>query len=97
MTAKKPKAAPPAPTKAPFSKKRRENISIVSTDETQYVEIAKTLTRPEVLAAATIDSWQRDTHDVNDLADELAKTVAETQSGDLGRAEAMLIAQASKR
>lgn len=85
--------APPE-TPAPKTTVRRKNICIESTEATQYVEIAKTLTRPEVLAAATIDSWQYDTHDVNDLADELARTVALTQSGDLGRAEAMLISQA---
>ena len=95
MTAKKAAASPAPPkTLAPKKVERRKNISVVSTEATQYVEIAKTLTRPEVLAAATIDSWQYDTHDVNDLADELARTVAATQSGDLGRAEAMLISQA---
>jgi len=95
MTAKN-AAASPTPPETPALKKvqRRRNICIESTEATQYVEIAKTLTRPEVLAAATIDSWQYDTHDVNDLADELARTVAATQSGDLGRAEAMLISQA---
>lgn len=96
MTTKSRKAASTASPKMPGPKtvERRKNITIVSTQETHYVEIAKTLTRPEVLAAATIDSWQYDTHDVNDLADELARTVAATQSGDLGRAEAMLISQA---
>ncbi|HEX7687711.1 MAG TPA: hypothetical protein VF453_08390 [Burkholderiaceae bacterium] len=59
-----------------------------------YPAVARTLSRPEVSAAATIEKWQPDTHDVNDLASELAAQVSAVNSGDLGRAEAMLIAQA---
>jgi hypothetical protein len=56
--------------------------------------VAKKLTRPEVSAAAIIESWQKDTHDVNELVTELSRQVEAVNSGDLARAEGMLIAQA---
>jgi hypothetical protein len=55
---------------------------------------ARTLTRPEVTAAAAIEHWQRDTHDVNALVTELNRQVEAVNNGDMRRAEAMLIAQA---
>ena len=55
---------------------------------------ARTLTRPEVGAAAAIEHWQADTHDVNELVSELSRQVAAVNDGDIRRAEAMLIAQA---
>ena len=56
--------------------------------------VAKQLTRPEVCAAAVIENWQKDTHDVNELVSELARQVEAVNSGDLRRAEGVLIAQA---
>lgn len=56
--------------------------------------VARKLTRPEVTAAAVIESWQKDTHDVNELVAELARQVDAVGAGDLRRAEGMLIAQA---
>ncbi|TXH24249.1 MAG: hypothetical protein E6Q99_07015 [Elusimicrobia bacterium] len=41
-----------------------------------------------------IETWQKDTHDVNALAAELGKQVEAVNSGDLRRAEGLLIAQA---
>jgi len=62
---------------------------------TQYAEtLARVLTRPEVGAAAVIESWQKDTHDVNALAVELTRQSEAVNRGDLSRAEAMLSAQA---
>jgi hypothetical protein len=55
---------------------------------------ARTLTRPEVTAAAAIEQWQKDTHDVNALVTELNRQVEAVNNGDMRRAEAMLIAQA---
>ena len=56
--------------------------------------VARKLTRPEVSAAGVIENWQKDTHDVNALADELGKQVEAVNGGDLRRAEGLLIAQA---
>jgi hypothetical protein len=56
--------------------------------------VARTLTRPEVTAAAVIESWAKDTHDVNALAAELGQQVRALNSGDMRRAEGLLIAQA---
>lgn len=56
--------------------------------------IARTLTRPEVGAAAVMEAWAKDTHDVNALAAELATQVQAVNAGQLGRAEGILIAQA---
>ena len=56
--------------------------------------IARTLTRPEVQAAATIQRWDGENHEVNALTHELAAQVASVNSGDLNRAEGILIAQA---
>ena len=58
------------------------------------VAVAGYLTRPEVGAAAVIEKWQCDTHDVNALVAELGRQVEAVNGGDLRRAEAMLIAQA---
>ena len=58
------------------------------------VAVASYLTRPEVGAAAVIEKWQCDTHDVNALVAELGRQVEAVNGGDLRRAEGMLIAQA---
>jgi hypothetical protein len=55
---------------------------------------AQTFTRPEVNAAVAIEQWQADTHDVNALVSELNRQVEAVNSGDMRRAEAMLISQA---
>lgn len=55
---------------------------------------ARVITRPEVQAAALIEKWEGDTHDVNSVVRELERQVAAVQGGDLTRAEAMLVAQA---
>ena len=55
---------------------------------------ARTLTRPEVQAAATIQKWEGGNHEVNALVRELAAQGAAVKDGDLSRAERMLIAQA---
>ena len=55
---------------------------------------AQTITRPEVNAAATIQKFTGDNHEVNALARELSTQVAAVNSGDLKRAEGMLISQA---
>ena len=55
---------------------------------------AKTLTRPEINAAAIMEKWQPDTYDVNVLADELAAQVKAVNQGDMQRTEGILISQA---
>jgi hypothetical protein len=70
-------------------------VSVILRDEGDHMAAAaRTLTRPEVGAAAAIEHWQTDTHDVNELACELSRQVAAVNDGDMRRAEAMLIAQA---
>ncbi len=87
---------PEAPATPTGHKKSSINVAVApgSTDEDFAKAIACTLTRPEVTAASVIENWQKDTHDVNVLADELGKQIDAVNGGDLRRAEAMLIAQA---
>ena len=54
---------------------------------------AKTLTRPTVQAARTIQTWQPD-NDVMALADVLHEQVSSVKNGDMHRPEAMLLSQA---
>ena len=54
---------------------------------------AKTLTRPTVQAARTIQTWQPD-NDVMALSDVLVEQVASVKNGDMHRPEAMLLSQA---
>ena len=54
---------------------------------------AKTLTRPTVQAARTIQTWQPD-NDVMALADVLVEQVDDVKKGDMKRPEAMLLSQA---
>lgn len=56
--------------------------------------VARILIKPEVSAAAVIEKWQKDTHDVNVLAAELGRQVEAVNRGDLQRVEGLLIAQA---
>ena len=56
--------------------------------------VARTLAQPEVRAARTIQRFEGENLDINACADELRKQVAEVQSGNMKRPEAMLIAQA---
>lgn len=58
--------------------------------------LAKTYLRPTVMAAATIKGQysKNDDVNINALINELSVQVSKVNNGDLGRAEAMLIAQA---
>ncbi len=87
----------PAPVKPqqPKEAKNRSAIQVVTTEPGDMdAAIARTLTRPEIGAAAVIEAWQKDTHDVNALAAELAGQVQAVNAGELGRAEGILISQA---
>ena len=73
----------------------RSALRIAPTDEAdRYPAVARTLTRPEVGAAAVIEKWSPDTHDVNALARELATQVEAVNGGDVRRVEGLLLAQA---
>lgn len=87
-------AQPPAP--AAGYKNSSINVAVApgSTDADFAAAVARTLSQPETSAASVIESWQKDTHDVNALATELGKQVEAVNSGDLRRAEGLLIAQA---
>jgi hypothetical protein len=56
--------------------------------------VARTLTKPEIGAAATIQRMQGENHEVNALARELQRQIAAVNGGNLARAEGMLVAQA---
>lgn len=86
------KAAPK--TTAPAPKNRTAIAIAASSEEEQYEVIARTLTRPEIGAAAIIEAWSPKTHDVNLLATELAAQVKAVNQGDMQRTEAILISQA---
>jgi len=70
------------------------NVALRAKDEPPDDAIARTLTRPTVQAALTIQKWDKDNQEVNALARELAGQVAAVNGGDLTRAEGMLMAQA---
>ena len=93
MTKRKaPAASGPAP---PARTQRSASIEVLaSSQDDMNAAVARTLMRPEVGAASTIELWQKDTHDVNALAAELAGQVQAVNGGDLRRAEGMLISQA---
>jgi hypothetical protein len=63
-------------------------------DETEDTATARTLTKPEIQAAGTIQQWQGDITDVNALADELALQIESVNNGNMKRPEAMLLSQA---
>jgi hypothetical protein len=99
MTAKPSKpAAKNARAPVPANGYKTSSIDVVvgpgSTDADFAVAVARTLTRPETSAASVIETWQKDTHDVNALAAELSRQVEAVNRGDLRRAEGLLLAQA---
>jgi hypothetical protein len=85
----KPKAATPP-------KEQRHAVLVARRDENDKPDdaTARTLTRPEVQAAAVIQLLEGDNHEVNALARELAGQVAAVNRGDMSRPEAILTAQA---
>src|SRR3954469_5150535 len=89
------KAPALAQRKATKEPKNRSAVNVVATGPGDMdAAIARTLTRPEIGAAAVIEAWAKDTHDVNALAAELAVQVEAVNSGQMGRAEGILISQA---
>lgn len=86
------KAAPKKPAPRPINRKA-VNIT-ASTEDEKYEATARTLTRPEIGAAAVMEAWSPDTHDVNVLATELASQVKAVNQGDMQRTEGILISQA---
>jgi hypothetical protein len=63
-------------------------------DEPTEAAVARTLSRPEIRAAATIQQWNQ-SNTLNALAIELKGQIAEVNKGDMKRAEAMLLSQAN--
>ena len=55
---------------------------------------ARTLTRPEIGAAAIMEKWSPHTYGVNVLAHELAVQVKAVNQGDMQRTEGILLSQA---
>ncbi len=107
MTSRKPKAVPSKKKRADMVTARnataepvkpRNAVQVPVRDPSDRQEMdnatARTITRPEVRAATTIQQWGGDALEVNALARELMEQVAAVNNGDLKRAEGMLIAQA---
>ena len=84
------------PKSARKAKKPRNVVVVCPRDENESPDdaCARVLTAPSLQAAATIQQWEGDDQEVNALAKELTKQIARVNTGDLGRAEGMLIAQA---
>lgn len=94
---KAPTAAKQTPTQPGLTTYRNRvvKVEVTSEDEKELAAaVAHKLTSPEVSAASVIESWQKDTHDVNELVSELQRQVDGVNGGDLKRAEGILIAQA---
>jgi hypothetical protein len=76
-------------------KKAKNSVNVyVREGEPVDESYARTLTKPAIQAAVTIQLWQGNITDVNEIAKELAKQVSEVNKGNLERPEAMLLAQA---
>ena len=60
-----------APSAAVVAKSKKERSTAVEVDvrhqDDMHAAVARTLIRPEVNAAAAMEQWQKDTHDVNAL------------------------------
>ena len=75
--------------------KPRNNIEVPARKDDNIDDAtAKTLTRPEVQAALTIQVWQGDINEVNALARTLSLQVDDVTNGSMKRPEAMLLSQA---
>ena len=83
---------------SPVKQKRPTDKSVVIVKASKKAELdtmtARTLTRPEIGAAAIMEKWQPDTYDVNVLAEELAAQIKAVNQGDMQRTEGILISQA---
>jgi hypothetical protein len=87
------KCAPKERTPADYN--QTDAVTVAARDgEQRAAAVARKLTEPEVGAAAVIGQWQRDMHDVNELISEMSRQVEAVNSGDLRRAEGMLVSQA---
>lgn len=80
-------------TSQPAVLKNRHSLTIYDSPVDIDRATAKELSRPEVRAASIIQRFD-DNLDLTSLADELKKQTDAIQSGDMGRPEAMLTAQA---
>ena len=92
------KKAIQASKQSPVKQKRPTDKSVVIVKASKKAELdtmtARTLTRPEIGAAAIMEKWQPDTYDVNVLAEELAAQIKAVNQGDMQRTEGILISQA---
>ena len=81
-------------TKKAAPVKRRDVVEVqCHVDAHSDDATARTITRPEVNAAVTIQKLTGDNHEVNALVRELSAQVAAVNDGDLKRAEGMLVSQ----
>lgn len=83
---------PPIKAKAPRDK---SVVTVIASCKAKLdLMTARTLTRPEIGAAAIMEKWSPNTYDVNVLADELATQVKAVNHGDIQRTESILLSQA---
>jgi hypothetical protein len=87
----------PKPSKSTAAEPPRVRNSVKvflrDSNDTADAASARTLTKPEVQAAAAIQKFEGDNHEVNALIRELESQVAKVHTGDLARPEAMLLCQ----
>jgi hypothetical protein len=75
--------------------KAKESVTVYQKpDESPDSASARVLTQPETQAAVTVQQWQGGIVDVDEIAKELRRQTETLKSGDMHRAESMLLAQA---
>ncbi len=74
--------------------KNSVNVRLEHPDEDPDFATARVLTQPEIQAAVTIQQWQGNDIDVNQIAKALKIQTAKLKDGDMQQAESMLLSQA---
>lgn len=83
-----------SPTTQPNSRDKGTPVARVLPGEAPDRAIARTLMAPSTQAAATIRTLERSDYEIDGFIAELQAQIAAVHSGDMDRAEAILIAQA---
>jgi hypothetical protein len=88
-------AAKQKPAEKPKAPKAKGSVTVYQKpDESPDAASARVLNQPETQAALTVQQWQGGIVDVDEIAKELRRQTETLQSGDMYRAESMLLAQA---
>lgn len=88
-------AAKKKPAEKPKAPKAKGSVTVYQKpDESPDLATARTLTEPETQAGATVQEWQGGFVDVDAMAQELRRQTEKLKTGDMSRAESVLLAQA---